>query len=127
MQNSKLIFLIIGIIFLTIPVFALDHSGVISSDETWYTAENPHIVTGNVTINSGVTLTIEAGCEIKFDYAKNFTIYGTLTALGTSGNGIIFTRNGSVEWYGLLFWSGSNGSLEYCTVEYATYSTSYGV
>ncbi len=46
---------------------------------------------------------------------------------GTSGNGILFTRDGTTEWGGLRFQSGSTGTLEYCTVEYASYGSAYAV
>ena len=39
-------------------LWATDHSGNITSDETWYATDNPHVVTGNVTVDPGVTLNI---------------------------------------------------------------------
>ena len=34
-----------------------DVSGAITSDTTWYLASSPYVVTGDVTVNTGVTLT----------------------------------------------------------------------
>ncbi|OYD16278.1 hypothetical protein CH333_03810, partial [candidate division WOR-3 bacterium JGI_Cruoil_03_44_89] len=98
----------------------------ITTNTTWTAAGNDHIVTGYVQVSSGVTLTIEDGCIVKFDNGASISVYGTLNATGTSS--ILFTRRDPAdEWYGLWFYSGSSGTLEYCTIEYATYSTGYGI
>ena len=85
-----------------------------------------YVVTGYPSIGSG-SLTINEGVPVRFNSARYLTINGTLNATGTSGNGILFTQNGSSEWGGLKYQNGSNGTLEYCTVEYATYSSGYAV
>ena len=45
---------------------ATDVSGVISSNTTWTLANSPYLATGYVTVNAGVTLTIEPGTVVKF-------------------------------------------------------------
>ena len=77
---------------IAVPAAATDHSGTISSNETWLAAGNPHVIVGNVTVNAGVTLTMGAGVEVLFDSSRRITFNGTLTAVGTSGNEILFTR-----------------------------------
>ena len=42
-------------------------SGPISTNTTWYHGFSPYIVTGDVTVNSEVTLTIQPGVIIKAD------------------------------------------------------------
>eukprot|EP01050_Picozoa_sp_SAG11_P014978 SAG11_NODE_1899_length_4091_cov_2.581914_2_plen_937_part_01 len=42
---------------------AIEHSGLITSDETWLAADI-HVLTGQTFVTSGVTLTIEAGATI---------------------------------------------------------------
>ncbi|MCK4444926.1 MAG: hypothetical protein KAW09_10295, partial [Thermoplasmata archaeon] len=39
-------------------------SGHITSDTTWNESGSPYIVTNTVTVDNGVTLTIEAGVEV---------------------------------------------------------------
>ena len=39
--------------------------GTISVDTHWTTAGSPYIVTSDLTINAGVTLTIDAGVEVR--------------------------------------------------------------
>jgi len=100
---------------------ATDHSGTITVSETWSAAGNPHIVTATVTVNAGVTLTIGDGAEVYFHSNGRINNYGTLTAVGTSGNGILFTSNGAFLWYGLrLFLTSGEGTMEYCTFENAS-------
>jgi hypothetical protein len=50
------------------PVIAVTNvSGPISSDTTWILADSPYYVTGTVTVNPGVTLTLERGVIVKFN------------------------------------------------------------
>jgi hypothetical protein len=77
-------------------------SGPISTNTTWSLSHNPYIVTGDVTVNSGVTLTIEAGVVVKFQAVDtgNSTVQrhklivdGTLNIQGVSGNEVVFTSS----------------------------------
>ena len=45
---------------------ATNVSGNISSNTTWTAVNSPYVVSGTVTVSSGVTLTIEAGTVVKF-------------------------------------------------------------
>ena len=40
-------------------------SGNITTDSTWTAANNPYVVNGNLTVDPGVTLTIDAGVEVQ--------------------------------------------------------------
>ena len=124
-------------LFPVIVFGATNHpGGVISSSTTWTFAGSPHIVQGNIIVNSGVTLTIQAGATVKFDAGYGLTINGTLIADGNSSSMITFTSNDANpapnDWSYIYFTgtsidavfnvSGSylSGSiLEYCIIEYA--------
>jgi RHS repeat-associated protein len=71
---------------------ATNVSGTISTDTTWTVANNPYVLTGNVTVAAGVTLTVEPGVVVKFNSQfRTLTVNGTLKAVGTAGSRIVFT------------------------------------
>lgn len=94
-----------------------DETGLIAVNTTW--KKGTHIVKGNVTVNTGITLTIDPGAEIRLDSAKTITIRGVLNALGTAVDSIIFTKNKTKRWGTLDFKTGAKGSFAYCRIEYA--------
>jgi hypothetical protein len=103
--------------------FALNHSGTISSNEAWFSSDNPHIITGNLIVGSGATLLIQPGCEIYFNGNYRFEVKGTLVANGTEVNPIIFTSNQAVpakgDWRFIYFDGPGAGSImNYCEVSY---------
>lgn len=76
-------------------------------------------VTDNVSVSSGVTLTVDPGTVVKFALGKNLTVNGTLQANGTSQQPITFTASGT-SWNGIYFAQGSTGTLNYCTINKLT-------
>jgi hypothetical protein len=66
-------------------------SGPITADTTWVEVGSPYVVIGDVTVNVGVTLTIEPGVIVKFDLGRLLDVRGQLLAEGTVGNEIVFT------------------------------------
>ena len=68
-------------------------SGVISTNTTWTKAGSPYIITNNLLVNSGVTLTINDGVNIKVNGSFYIKIEGTLDAVGLSNSKIIFETN----------------------------------
>jgi len=121
-----------------LPPEYIEHSGEITSDETWY--EGLHVITGNLTITSA-TLTIEpgavvhfnAGTEMRVGYSSSST-GATLLANGTAEKPILFTSGTATksagDWDFMGFYAGASNlnSLKYCTVEYGGgYSNTYGM
>jgi len=70
----------------------LEVSGIISENTTW-SNDYLYIVTGNVLVEEGVTLTIEPGTRIQFCPEKYLRIDGCLIAIGTEDSMIVFTSN----------------------------------
>jgi hypothetical protein len=87
-----------------------------------------YYIHGNITINYGATLTIEAGAVLNFDPFTSIYVKGTLRAFGTSSEMILFTSNSVSpdvnDWIGLVFESRSEkddtSKLLYVTIEYAS-------
>jgi subtilisin family serine protease/PKD repeat protein len=64
--------------------------GTLVSDTVW-TNDRVYLVSGNVIVNSGVTLKIQPGTTIKFGAGKAMVVQGSLIASGTVESPILFT------------------------------------
>jgi parallel beta-helix repeat protein len=112
------------------------NGGHITGNTTWALSGSPYIVTGTVTVDSGVTLTIEPGVTVIFLARLNdqrgpddpwhirLIVNGTLNAQGTDTDNIVFTSSSSnpapYDWSGIRFLeAGSTGTLEYIDIQYA--------
>ncbi len=101
-------------------------SGGIYSDATLLKINSPYIVTDTLTLFPGITLTIEPGVVIKFNYNVPFNVRGTLITNGTSSDSIVFTSSSASPykgiWPGLRLTSASGAILNasYCKYQYAT-------
>ncbi len=124
-------------IFLT-PVFASAATTIssnITTNQTWTTASSTFIITADISIASGVTLTINPGVIVKFN-GTSITVNGTLNAPGTATSSIYFTSyhddsvggdtngNGSAStpaagnWGGIITNPGASTTLVYAEVRY---------
>lgn len=98
---------------------ALDHSGNIGVDETWFAADSPHVVSSTVSILAGATLTIEAGATVSLGGDQGLVIQGALQAVGAPGAPIRFARQNPGNWNSLQFAGSGAGTLSWCQLEYA--------
>jgi len=97
---------------------------VIAENTTLYNSCSPYLVRDDVTLNSGVTLTIEPGVEIWMSPKSNFFIHGNINANGSSTERITFKINPQYTnegWGALNFWNTSaTSNISYVTVDDAT-------
>jgi hypothetical protein len=93
-----------------------------------WTKTKPYVVVNSCLIDSSATLTIEAGTKIYMHNNSKFFVKGTLKAIGTKTDSIVwqgdrldrdyFGGDASGEWCGLHFLSKSlNNELSHCTIK----------
>jgi len=111
-------------------------SGQITKDTTWTATNSPYVVQGQVTVNPGITLTIDPGVIVKFEDRAYMNINGNLTAKGIAKDKIHFTsiKDDSVggdtngdkdntkpapgDYKYINFFASSTGVFDYSTIRY---------
>ena len=99
MNYFKLLKFVLFIVFL-IPKVTLAQtqvSGIISTNTTWTKANSPYLVTNNILVSSGSTLTIEPGVIVKVSPSKYLKIEGEIYAVGNVNDSIKFESNQQVQ------------------------------
>ena len=120
------------------------YGGDLNSDRTWslQTGDSNYVIINNdLLVRNLSVLTIDPGVKIKFTAGTGLRIgstgsgrEGSLSALGTQANPIIFTGSSGMSgsWKGIIFDEGSStggysSSLTYCIIENAGQTNAYGV
>jgi len=105
----------------------------ITTDMIW---SGKVVIHGDVVVDTGATVTIEPGTCVEFDTTDNqssgndstkseLIVYGTLTAVGTEAESIIFTSHSispsKSDWYGIVLKSSTSNSsqIKHCQIDYA--------
>ncbi len=103
-------------------------SGHITSDTTWTISGSPYIVTDSVTVDNGVTLTIEAGVDVLFESGfYHLTVDGRLRSLGNATRRVTITSNLTTpsvpSWGYLNITTTGRAELRYTDVHYSRGTT----
>ena len=80
-------------------------SGELTEDVTWTAAAGPYLVSADIVVAVGVTLTIEPGTSVYFANDTRMTVRGHLLAEGNPGNLVVFAQEpgNTGGWEGVHF------------------------
>ena len=123
-MKNKLLYLII--LLTANSLFSQTNvGGGLFSDTVWSTSGSLYVVTSDVALFPGNTLTIEPGVTIKFNSGTKLILRGTMISSGTSSNVITFTSNSSNptkgSWVGIELENSQGGKIiaSHIKAEYA--------
>ena len=71
--------------------YLIVNGSALASSKTLSTSSSPYLIASNLTVNSGVTLTVPAGVVVKVAGSRTLTVNGTLTATGSASSPVVFT------------------------------------
>jgi hypothetical protein len=98
--------------------------GPITQDTFWTLVNSPFVLSNNVTVSSGVTLTIEPGVEVMFAESFWLKVNGRIVANGLEDKIIRFTSNklspDDGDWGSILISGMQQSSFSHCIIEYGT-------
>jgi len=103
------------------PVYV---EGTLSGNVNW-TNDHVYIVTGDIQVANGATLTIFSGTSVLFENGTALRVNGTLIADATGGNAITFSANSSTlvgAWEGITVNSTGVATMKNVVVSYADVS-----
>ena len=96
------------------------HGGTLTKDTTLLLNGSPYVITDNIVVTAGVTLTIQPGVMLQFRAGRSLIVEGRLVAVGTPSSPVVFTRHGAAPWGAIVFLgSTADNHISYATVEYA--------
>lgn len=112
-------------------------SGGIYSNVTWSLANSPYIVTGDIVVFPGKTLTIEPGVEVRvqgggypFQNGTYIEVRGRIVAVGTPSAPITFKGDGVVtdpwSWAGIDIKTAQGGDGEFNYVNFSNAHLGFG-
>ena len=138
MRTTRFSWLLSGLLSLLVwlaatPASAITVQGTLYNNTRWTKTMSPVILAGDVTVNTGVTLTIDPGVVVQAassdgqaggaDRARvELIVMGTLRAIGSSTDKISFTgaSKSKSSWYGIRVMTGGSTVINYATIEYGS-------
>jgi parallel beta-helix repeat protein len=102
-------------------------SGTLASNTT-LTASSSWSLISNVTVPSGVTLTVEDGVDVTVAPGSKLTVNGSIVITGTSGSRAVFRSSEAVPttgaWEGIWIAAGGTASIDYADIRHGRVAVS---
>ncbi|PIV34763.1 MAG: hypothetical protein COS32_08720, partial [Sulfurimonas sp. CG02_land_8_20_14_3_00_36_67] len=99
-------------------------NNIITTDTTWTKAYSPYSLNAVVEVTNGATLTIEPGVEVNFGPYTSLNVNaGSLIAIGTASEPVLFNGLSNYGNSGVLFYDGSVDAVLNVDNSYASGST----
>ena len=119
-SNHCSIILVFLLFNLSHQTFSQTHIPAGNVSGKWIKQNSPYYIQGEIIIPEGKKLIIEPGVKVIFTGQYKFEIYGTLIAIGSPQDSIIFTAGNLQEkWRGLRFNETFTKSIfQYCIIEH---------
>ena len=76
-------------------------NGEILCTQTW-TADKPYLVYNSMAVDTGCTLTVEAGAQVYFHKNSSMIVWGTLLVSGTAGKPVTFQNDRLESFYDVI-------------------------
>jgi len=96
----------------------------LTQNTTFYKAQSPYILRGDVVVPANVTLTIEPGVDVLMAPKANLMVYGSMKAIGTAQDTIYFKLNPDYtgqSWGALCFLNATDSiRMSYVTLQDAS-------
>jgi hypothetical protein len=122
-MKKVFLFVLLAIPFLLLQAQTVIPGGVLT-DLHWVPEGNPYTVTGEIDLQAGDLLQIDAGVVVEFTGHYKFLVHGRILANGTLTNPIFLQASDHISgWHGLRFLNtntnGQNPSeLHFCVIRY---------
>jgi len=95
------------------------HGGTLTEDTTLLPSEHPYVITEDIVVPSGITLTVEPSATLQFQAGLSLRVQGRLVAVGTSSQPVVLTRDGTAPWNEVVFQdSDADNHIAHAMVEY---------
>lgn len=99
--------------------------GTLASDTTWNVSGSPYFLQGDIVVPTGVTLTIDAGVDVAWNFTNSLNVEGGLLINGTASAPVNLYATGISffpHWVGIQLWNHTidsvirNATLDRATV-----------
>lgn len=74
----------------------------------WTKSNSPYVITSDLLVEKGISLTIQAGTQVFFSKETQITVAGNLIAVGNKSQKISFTGLNNSDWNGFFFTKSCN-------------------